>query len=432
MTSRPHRACAPLLLLALLGASPVLQAQSNGQEARSPNVRTERAPVMRQQVFQRLGQARESADAGNYPEAIERAKNLLKDRSLSGYEKAMAWNLVAYAEYELDRIPNAIKAYQEVLAAEDIPQSLEANTRYGLAQMYLTQEQWQPAINELNRWFKMTEKPQPSAYMLLGQAYFQLKDYKRAKEPILTAINDARSRGETIRENWLLLLRAIYFSDKDYRSLLGVLQELAARYPTKEYWLQLSATYSELQQPKRQLAAMWAAYDQGLLSEEREYVTLAQLLLANEVPYRAGLVLDQGLATERIERSARNLRMTADAWVLAKEYDRAIDAFKRAVAVSGDGDTDLRLAQIYLERERWQEAVASGQQALQKGGLKNPDMAHVVIGLAQYELGRLSDSLKAFERAESYDRSRQMAQQWARYVEGEIERRRILEQARAG
>ncbi len=66
-------------------------------------------------------------------------------------------------------------------------------------------------------------------------------------------------------------------------------------YPKKDYWVQLSAMYGELKDQQQQLAAMETAYVQDMLTEEKELVNLAYLFLANEVPYKAAKVLDQGI-----------------------------------------------------------------------------------------------------------------------------------------
>ena len=62
--------------------------------------------------------------------------------------------------------------------------------------------------------------------MLEGQALFQLARYDEALVPIKTAIDMYRDQGQTPKENWLLLLRVIYFEQKDYESMIDVVKEL--------------------------------------------------------------------------------------------------------------------------------------------------------------------------------------------------------------
>lgn len=63
---------------------------------------------------------------------------------------------------------------------------------------------------------KKRKKPSGDVYLLLGQAHFQIEQYKEALEPIQTAVNINREQGKQPKENWLLLLRVIHYELKDY------------------------------------------------------------------------------------------------------------------------------------------------------------------------------------------------------------------------
>jgi len=90
-----------------------------------------------------------------------------------------------------------------------------------------------------------------------------------------------------------------------------------------------------------------------------------------------------------------------------------------AAELSSDGELDAQLAQLYLNMEQWDKAIAAAQRALDKGELRNPGMSHLVIGMAYFNQKRFNDSLNQLAKAEEYDSSRRMAQQWGRYVQAE-------------
>jgi tetratricopeptide (TPR) repeat protein len=74
---------------------------------------------------------------------------------------------------------------------------------------------------------------------------------------------------------------------------------------------------------------------------------------------------------------------------------------------------------MYLNMDKWQQAIASSQQAIEKGGLRNEGMSHLVIGMAQFNVGEYNEALNQLAKAQEYDGSRSMAKQWSKFVEGE-------------
>ncbi|HEX7048371.1 MAG TPA: CDC27 family protein [Gammaproteobacteria bacterium] len=390
--------------------------------------RTERVPAMRESVYRQLGTAREQAGNEAYADALVTLDGLRERGNLNSYEVAMLWNLYAFVHYSTQDYERAIGAYENVLAQQAIPESLENATLYSLAQMHVVTEKYADALAVLNDWLARVEEPNANAIMLLGQVHYQLGNYAEARAAIERAVRDARSRNETVRENWYLLLRAILYAEKDYERLAAVLEDLVRVYPKREYWVQLSAVYGELGDAKRQLATLETAYDLGVLEKESELVMLAQLLLANGIPYKAGEVLAQGLESGVIETGPDTLRLLADAWVLAKEYERSVAALKRAAGTQASGELDLRLAQVLLEMERYGDALQAARDAIEKGGFDQIDDAHLIAGLALYNLERLDAAADAFAQAAAFEDTGKMAQQWLDFIGKERARRAALVQ----
>lgn len=419
-----------LVVLILSALLPTQLAAAEEAEASQPSVKTERVPAMRERAYKQLAKARELADAEQLAEAIEVLKDMREDRRANAYEKAMAWNLSAFVSYEMGREQEAIHAYRQVLGESAIPSSLRGHTLYGLAQMYMTTAQWPQAADTLENWFAQTEVTTSSAYLLLGSAYYQMEAYDRALKPIQTAIDQSLAAGEIPKENAYLLMRSIHFSRNDYPAMASVLKSLCQHYSKREYWVQLAAVYGQMDQPKQQLTAMMAAHDLGLLDSESDFMTLSQLLLAAEVPYRAAQVLNDAMEAGKVQRDARSLRTLADAWVLAKHYPEAIAALRSAATLTGDPELTLRLSQMLYEEGSYPEAVRAANQALAAGKLKQGDQAHVIKGLALFELENLSDAQAAFREAAKFEDSRQMAKQWLAYIDNEQERRKALQEIR--
>lgn len=266
-------------------------------------IETQKTPVLGSTALDKLNLAREYAEKSDFKTALRATKHVRYSNKSTDYERAMAWNIAAYCHFEIQQIEKAALAYGHVLKQRGLPSNMYDTARFSIAQLYMAEQRWEDAATALRNWIDAKDTPTAQAYTFLGQAYYQMKDYDRARPELERAVSMLKEAGEVPKENLYLLLRAIYFAQKDYLALRDVLESLVLDYPKKDYWVQMAAVYGELAQPGRQLAAMDYAFQQGLLTSRSEYVTLAQLMLSNNVPYRAALIIESGMQDGEIGRA---------------------------------------------------------------------------------------------------------------------------------
>jgi tetratricopeptide (TPR) repeat protein len=264
--------------------------------------------------------------------------------------------------------------------------------------------------------------------MLQGQAYFQMGQYEKALVPIKTAIDMNREQGRVPKENWLLLLRVIYFEQKEYALMVDVVKELIRYYPKDTYIVTLAGVYSELGDTKKQLALTEVLYEKGMLNTASHITNLANLYLLHGLPYKAATLLDKEIKSNIVEANERNLRLVSQAWYQAREDEKSIPPLERAAELSGDGELYIRLAQAHLNLENWPEAAAAVEKGLKRGGLKRSDQANIMLGMALFNQQRLDQARRAFQRAAADSRSQRTATQWIAYVDSEIKRREMMNQ----
>ncbi|MBT8422273.1 MAG: tetratricopeptide repeat protein, partial [Gammaproteobacteria bacterium] len=239
----------------------------------------------------------------------------------------------------------------------------------------------------------------------------------------------ARERGTKPKEQWYLLQRVAYWEKEDYRKVRSILEILVTNWPKKEYWSQLSGIYYELKDESRQLAAYEAAYDQGLLETSSELTQMAQLFMQSEVPFKGAQVLEEGLASGKIEKNERNLRLLSQAWQMAQEDRKAIEPLQQAAKLSNDGDLYARLATSYLNLDQYKNCISASRNAINKGGLKYPGDTWLVLGMCQFENKQLSAAKTSFQNAAKYDKSAKNARSWITYTENEQARLQQLQES---
>ncbi len=408
-------------------AEQVKQTNSADKEIKKSKRKVRRAQTMRAKIFKKLDSARELSDNKKYNEALEVLAAVGKIRRNS-YEIAMTWNMTAYVHFNQENYPQAIEAYNQVLSTKKLPISIEQTTLYSLAKLYLVQEKYQNALTSLNKWFAVKDKPGPEAYVLRAQMQYQLKHYKQALPDIKKAIKLVKDKGKKPKENWLLVERAIYFNNKDFSSMERTLKELITLYPKSQYWLQLSAVYNELGKPEKELSVLQTAYDQSLLSNESQVISLAQAMLALDVPYQSAQIIIDGMKSKTVEENGKNLSLLGDAFMIAKEYDQAIKVMGQAANLTQRGKDFYKLAQIYTERQDWEAALKNVTSALVDEQFNNVEDALVLKGLILFNLNDLHEAKKVFTQAKEFEGSRKSANQWLVYINGESKRREYMAQ----
>ena len=251
---------------------------------------------MRESVYKKLSEAQIAAEEKRLDDALELIRDISKMKKLNSYELAQMHSFNAFIYYSQENYAAAIDAYRQVLAQEGLPEALELSTLYTLAQLYLVEEDYKRAVEYLNKWFGRGHNPNPSAYYLLATSYYQLGQYRTALTPIKKAIElgNASESKTKARETWYVLLRGLYFELEDYQNFADVLETMTRLFPKKEYWMQLSSAYGQLDQDAKQLMTLEFVYRQGMFSRGQEYTNLAQLLMQAEIPYRGSVVLEEG------------------------------------------------------------------------------------------------------------------------------------------
>ena len=184
----------------------------------------------------------------------------------------------------------------------------------------------------------------------------------------------------------------------------------------------MAAVYAEIDKPIKQLSPLETAYDKGLLVIESSLVNFASVLLGQDVPYKAARVIAKGMKDVVVEKNARNLTLLGDAWMAAKEYDKAIVIMAKAAKTSGKGDDYYKLAQNYRAREEWKDALHSVNEALKDDALKARHEARSLKGMVLFRLKRFDAAEKVFADIVADDPDDPIAPKWLAHVQHERKR----------
>ena len=148
---------------------------------------------------------------------------------------------------------------------------------------------------------------------------------------------------------------------------------------------------------------------------------LAQLYLFNQLPYKAAKLLDDSIAKGIVVADEKRIQLMAQAYVMAKEDEKAIPVLIKGTEIAEDGKFDEQLAQAYLNTERWKLSIDSANAAITRGGLDNEGNMHLALGMSYFNLGEFDKALGAFDNALAFKKVAKTAKQWSSYVKKEKE-----------
>ena len=407
-----------------------LATQAYAADKKPPPVKppTKQTQVIRAEVYKKMDVAQKAFEAKDYAGAIA-ALDALKTGydKLNDYEKATLWNMYGATYYTKGDTKSAINAYISVLQQKNLPDGLRDGGLHTLAQLYFIIEDYDKAIAVIKQWMAGMTAPQPDGYVLMAQAYYQKKNYNLTEQNLIQALQIAKTQNITPKENWLALLRAVYYEKKQYVKSAKVLEILVTLYPEKEtYWQQLAGMNGLLEKQQDQMNILHGAYRAGLLPNESDLLNLSRLYMVNNVPYPAAQLIAKGMVAKVIKVNAETLQLYAQALVMAREYDRQIPVLKKLTEMTGESKHYVYLAQAYFQIDKWPEAADALRSALKAKNVVKPAEIQVQLGNALYNAGKLEQSREVFAEAAKNPSTAASASNWVKFVGTEIDRKRLL------
>jgi tetratricopeptide (TPR) repeat protein len=398
-----------------LGATALGQSQEG--TSRAANRGGEEAPPTATnidvQTAKILSEAIELMAMENYAGAQQKLATLKMD-NLSPYEKGKVEQILFNIAYSQDRFDEARQHIQKAIDSGGLNEQEIDGLRYQTAQLFMQEEKWKEGAAALEEWFKVTPTtPNSAAYYLLAVAYYQQDDYGKALPPAKKAVELM----DKPNENWLQLVSALHLQREEYRDAIPVLQQLVTVAPDKKtYWMQLSSVYGQMEDYPNALAIMQLAHSVGLVTEDSEIRRLADLLLFNDVPYRGAQVIEAAIEKKVMNLDDKLYEKLANCWIAAGEYDKAVPPLQRAAEMASTGDTFIRLGEVQVQREDWPAAIAAVQRGVDKGQLKDPGNAQLMLGIAHYSQKNFGAARPFFERARQSDRLRNTADSYLQAI----------------
>lgn len=389
-------------------------AQQRACEARKPPRKP--AGALNESTYRRLERIMDSISKNQYGDA-EAKLNELAGMVKSDYEKAIIQQTIGFVYASTNREMLAVKAFEQAVATNAMPQQVHEQMMFNIAQLYITDDKFDQGIERLNAYLAESCNPIADAHILLASVHAEKKRWRESLKQVDLAIVKSKAP----KESWLQLKLALHYELKEYPRCAEVLVHLVATNPVKEdYFKQLADILIEISKEPEAMAVLALAERRGYIDKENEYRSLASLYLHMQIPLKAATILERGVSQKQVEATEKNLEMLANAWIMAREWKKAEEATARAAAASEKGELYKRLGQVQMETENWKAAIGSFQKALKKGGLKDTGEVALLLGIAAMQDKQFKTAESALRQAQQHEKTTKMATEWLGALQAEL------------
>jgi len=403
----------PLALLALLSwtsSGDAYQAAELGEES----IVAERivSPAIGEQILH----PQNCLDLSDYDCVVDTLTPLL-NQDLNDFERFLIYRLRGVAYFSQDRRVEAIEDFQSAIntgaASADERTALYLN----IAQLYIVTNQYSHGIATFERAIRESADLTPDIAIMMAQAYAQAERYSEGIRYARLAFDTANPRE---RRHFDLLLH--YFQQLDLQpEQLDLLHQMVERWPDdRNMWTSLVALLASTGDESGAFEANKLMYLNGMLTEEREIIRIAQFYSYFEYPYRGASILEREMNAGRVSQSAGNLEILANLWRQAREFETAIPVLLQTAETTQSGEDYLMLAEALYQVGRLEEAETAFEQALQRDGFSRAGDAWALLGTVRFEMNQRERALDAFDRCAELPESQRTCGGWARFIRAEL------------
>ncbi|MEM8617301.1 MAG: tetratricopeptide repeat protein [Pseudomonadota bacterium] len=327
------------------------------------------------------------------------ALNQLRSKELNCYEEGAALRLSAAAKIESKDYNGAVRDLETALNKGYIPQSEAKTTYYNISQIYLTQSNNAKAMEYFDKWMRAGGQPTRDQKWTLAVLNQQMD---RNTEALRWAEDVFRTDGPNAKDDVYKFLLYLYEKTGNLTKKAQLLEQMLQRNPQDmQIWEAIRGDYFRGKDERKAFEVHKAMYLGGLIDSEEDIMRVVNFYNTFNAPYQAAKVLEKEMNAGRLSKTYDRLELLANLYQVAREYQKAIPVIEEAARMSPNGEMYERLGRSYSELQEWAKAEEAMTQAINKGGLKDRNLAWVLIGQSRYERGDRAGAREAFRQANS-------------------------------
>jgi len=359
-------------------------------------------------TYRKLQRAQEMLDGQQAGTAIEALRGLAAEVAERPYEYAYVMQYLAHAQTLLEQPEAALRTLATALERTDLPPHLALDLRFFQARLLLSEERYEEALAALDAWFAQDPDPLAEAYYYRGMAQYQTGRYPAAQ----ASLERALALADKPERRWREVLLAAYVQGGALNKADGLLTTLISETPAELLlWRKLASVQLERGDRAAALATLRLAQHLHRL-ETTDLDAIASMYATLGMPDKGARLLEAWTAAGLLEPTHERRRYLGELWLLARERERAKQAFTRLAADTGSGELDQLAGKLCMEDGQWLDAAAGLTRALERGNLDDEPRTRLMLGVALLKSGEVAGARAAFEQAARTPAMKASAEYW--------------------
>jgi len=309
-------------------------------------------------------------------------------------------DLLLYQIYQQKQdMGNAIPVLQQAAQSQYASPDQQKLWLKNIALYYFQQKDYPKTLDAADQAVKHGANDSDTLRLIAKTEYLSAK-YKEAA----TTMQEVVNKQEKPDEESLKLLWQFELKANDQAGASKAVEKLVTYYPKPEYWANALASLvnADTKDAHLQLNVYRLMNDVGVLKRGGDYAEMADIALDQGYPGETEAVLRKAFAenvfTEPRDKD-RYQHLLDGARQRAATDLAALPAKEKDAANAATGEQLVQLGAAYMTYGQFDKAVTSISRGLAKGGLKSPEEADVLLGIAQLRMKNTGEAQRAFEKA---------------------------------
>jgi len=369
-----------------------------------------------------LGEAQKARDAKNWEEVLVKvAEAEAVPVEKTDFDRYWMTEFKGVAHANMKSYPEALAELEAGLKSPCMPEDGKPLRSKVLMQLAYQGKNYAKAV-EYGKLAVQLNPTDPELVNYLGNAYFQIDDNQNARVTMTDYIGKLEGAGKIPEEQAYRILQTACLRLKDENCVTEQIEKLVANYPKPAYWTDLINSLLRVSKSDNELLNIMRLADgAGVMNEPSHYTEMAQLAMAQGLPGEAQYIIDKGTQKNAFADSPRErdhaARLLADAKQAVALDKSTLDKQDASARAKTTGDSDVKLGAAYLSYGVNDKAIEALQRGIGKGGVKNPDEAGLLLGIAYLRTNNKEEAQKAFQTVKQNPTMVRIAKLWIMSME---------------
>jgi tetratricopeptide (TPR) repeat protein len=320
---------------------------------------------------------------------FKEAKKILDEQILATseektYDLAFLYNSLAYLSIETSDYEKAIELYKKAISYNVLPEDMESNTVFSIAQLSIQIEKYKQSILYLEKYHSKNSISGLSSKIMMMN-YIALKKPKSALEWANKSIKLSKKPELSLYQNKLALEQQLNLNKSAVKTLQNIIKLFEADVT---YFKQLSYLYQKIGDEKKAAAILESAYQMDLLQEYSDKMLLAQLLHYQGATIKAIDILKRNKQSDLKEQE--RLEFLYKLQLSSQEKDDALKTLKELYKLNKSNDVALLISKLYADLAEWSRCEEYSKKVV-------GDEGKILLAISLAEQKKFSKSSKVFE-----------------------------------